>query len=229
MADSSRSNRLTGPLRRAYLSLVAAERGGQALSSRRIVVTVDAAAVARAEQDLGVPLDPSLLVLFSGDLDVLGIYDFDLTQLASLREEGQEAGVPTNLVPLGRDGTTWICTDPSAKKPRIVVHDPESDLDRKPMPVADWLEEITEQHLHGQEQSEIDQQTIDDWLEAATVEVRITATTRGPQNLYRVRHPKFGEGTVRRQEPTGDDQKLEIDFGAGGVRILLARFVERIS
>jgi hypothetical protein len=43
-----------------------------------------------------------------------------------------------------------------------------------------------------------------------------------------VRHAKFGEGVVRREEPAGPDTKIVVDFGSGGVRTLLERFVQRI-
>lgn len=42
--------------------------------------------------------------------------------------------------------------------------------------------------------------------------------------LRRVKHPKFGEGVVK----SALDGKLEIDFGAGGVRKLLASTVEDV-
>jgi len=46
---------------------------------------------------------------------------------------------------------------------------------------------------------------------------------RGPR---RVRHAKFGLGTVVREDPDGKELKLEIEFDGVGRKLLLARFVE---
>jgi DNA helicase-2/ATP-dependent DNA helicase PcrA len=48
------------------------------------------------------------------------------------------------------------------------------------------------------------------------------------QAAPRVQHPKFGVGRVLRATGGGPDRKLEIDFGGGGVRTILARFVTEL-
>ena len=53
---------------------------------------------------------------------------------------------------------------------------------------------------------------------------RATILAAGP----RVQHAKFGVGRVLRATGAGPDRKLEIDFGAGGVRTILARFVTEL-
>ncbi|MCL2742074.1 MAG: hypothetical protein FWE70_08245, partial [Oscillospiraceae bacterium] len=40
----------------------------------------------------------------------------------------------------------------------------------------------------------------------------------------RVSHGKFGQGTVTKVEGAGDDQRLEITFGAYGMKRLMAQF-----
>ncbi|HEY0136700.1 MAG TPA: ankyrin repeat domain-containing protein, partial [Nannocystis sp.] len=52
------------------------------------------------------------------------------------------------------------------------------------------------------------------------------APPAGPAAGDRVRHAKFGEGTIRAIE--GEGAKLTIDFDTSGQKVLLARFVERI-
>ena len=42
----------------------------------------------------------------------------------------------------------------------------------------------------------------------------------------RVRHARFGIGVVKRALPEGD--KLEIDFGDVGVKVLVAKYVEEL-
>lgn len=226
MADLSRTHVIDGASKLAYLSLVAAERGPEVVATQEIVVSLDAEAVAGAERELGLRFDPALLLLFSG-ADVLGMYDLDLAQLPSLRDEAEEAGVPASLVPLGRDGPEWICVEGRAAAARIVVYLDE-DQSRRSLSVAGWLEEVVERHLHGSDPTDAERQTIEVWMKKATLEVRLTAADRAPRSLYRVKHPKFGEGVVRREEQSGADTKLEIDFGPAGVRVLLSRFVERI-
>jgi hypothetical protein len=59
--------------------------------------------------------------------------------------------------------------------------------------------------------------------------LRVVGTAKGKApSRARVRHPKFGEGTVVR-EIEGTEKKLEIFFDKGGTRTLLARFVEPIG
>jgi hypothetical protein len=48
------------------------------------------------------------------------------------------------------------------------------------------------------------------------------------QAAPRVQHPKFGVGLVLKATGGGADRKLEIDFGGGGVRTILARFVTEL-
>lgn len=226
MADLSRAHLIDASSKRAYLALVAAERGPEVMATREIVVSLDAEAVAGAERELGLRFDPAVLLLFSG-ADVLGMYDLDLTGLPSIQDEAEEAGVPDSLVPLGRDGHEWICVERRAAAARIVVYLDE-DQSRRSLSVAGWLEEVVEQHLHGSDPTDAERQALEAWSKKATLEVRLTAVDRAPRSLYRVKHPKFGEGVVRREEQSGAETKLEIDFGPAGVRVLLSRFVERI-
>jgi hypothetical protein len=52
---------------------------------------------------------------------------------------------------------------------------------------------------------------------------------QGADALPRVTHAKFGEGVVLRELSDGGEAKLEIDFGAAGRKILLARFVRAVD
>jgi hypothetical protein len=49
----------------------------------------------------------------------------------------------------------------------------------------------------------------------------------GPSAGDKVKHAKFGEGTIVAVDGAGAEAKLTIDFGAAGRKVLLARFVER--
>lgn len=225
MTDLPRSHFIEGAAKRAYLDLIAAERGPDVVATPEIVVSFDAEAVAGVERELGLRFDPAILLLFS-DADVFGMYDLDLARLPSLRGEAAEAGVPASLVPLGRDGHVWICVERRAAA-RIVAY-LDDDQSRTSLPVADWLDEVVEQHLHGSEPTDAERRALEAWMAKATLEVRLAAAERTPRSPYRVKHPKFGEGIVQREEQSSADTKLEIDFGQAGVRVLLSRFVERL-
>jgi DNA helicase-2/ATP-dependent DNA helicase PcrA len=42
----------------------------------------------------------------------------------------------------------------------------------------------------------------------------------------RVRHPKYGTGTILRTEGEGDDTKLTISFMSHGLKKLIAKYAE---
>jgi DNA helicase-2/ATP-dependent DNA helicase PcrA len=42
----------------------------------------------------------------------------------------------------------------------------------------------------------------------------------------RVRHPKYGEGTVFRREGEGDDAKITVQFEGHGVKKLVEKFAQ---
>jgi len=48
-----------------------------------------------------------------------------------------------------------------------------------------------------------------------------------PVSIDRIRHPKFGLGTVRSEQDGTDGRKLTIEFEDGVTRTLLARYVRR--
>jgi ankyrin repeat protein len=51
----------------------------------------------------------------------------------------------------------------------------------------------------------------------------------GPCAGDRVRHAKFGEGTLRAIEGDGDAAKYTVEFATAGQKVLLAKFVERLG
>ncbi len=238
-----------GPIKEAYLLLAAAVEaaGGEAAAYEAVcakpgvVVAVDEEAVRGAETATGLSFGGALrplLLMYSG-LSVLDRFNFDFEHLASYVEEAGEEGLPEALVPLGRRRRFWICVERGAKAAAVIdikegTTNP-GELTRTPL--AAWLEEVRLEYEHGlvevharSEPSREQRRGLDAWARRATLEVVLRPPERkGPSSLYRVRHSKFGEGLVRREEPSGADLKLEIDFGSAGVKMMLARFVERIA
>ena len=225
------SHSIMGATKTAYLKLLVAQAGFDETSTPHVTVSLRAEAVAAAEQVLGVPLPPAVLLLFS-EPNVFDMYNLELDQLASLREEAEDAGVPKVLLPLGRSGdrsgSHWVCIRKDSPGNELVIYG-DADESRTTLSVAAWLDEVVETHLHGTELSDEEQVAVKAWAKKATLEIRLEVGSQAPKATYRVVHPKFGEGTVVREDGTGDDRKLEIDFGAGGVKILVARFVKRVA
>jgi DNA helicase II / ATP-dependent DNA helicase PcrA len=50
--------------------------------------------------------------------------------------------------------------------------------------------------------------------------------TTGLKQGARVRHPKYGEGTVFRREGDGDDAKITVQFQQHGVKKLVEKFAQ---
>jgi DNA helicase-2/ATP-dependent DNA helicase PcrA len=60
----------------------------------------------------------------------------------------------------------------------------------------------------------------------AKLEVAAPTGKTGLQQGTRVRHPKYGEGTVFRREGDGDDAKITVQFQQHGVKKLVEKFAQ---
>jgi DNA helicase-2/ATP-dependent DNA helicase PcrA len=58
------------------------------------------------------------------------------------------------------------------------------------------------------------------------LEVAAPAGKTGLRQGSRVRHPKYGEGTVFRREGEGDDAKITVQFQQHGVKKLVEKFAQ---
>jgi DNA helicase-2/ATP-dependent DNA helicase PcrA len=58
------------------------------------------------------------------------------------------------------------------------------------------------------------------------VEVPEPAGKRGFRPGQRVRHPKYGEGTVYKREGDGDDAKITVQFPQAGLKKLVEKFAQ---
>lgn len=59
---------------------------------------------------------------------------------------------------------------------------------------------------------------------ASTIQIKNSKINGELQVGTRVKHSKFGMGTIRKLEGTGQEQKAEIWFDSGGPRKMLCRF-----
>jgi DNA helicase-2/ATP-dependent DNA helicase PcrA len=58
------------------------------------------------------------------------------------------------------------------------------------------------------------------------LEVEAPTGKTGLRQGARVRHPKYGEGTVFRREGDGDDAKITVQFQHHGVKKLVEKFAQ---
>ncbi len=58
------------------------------------------------------------------------------------------------------------------------------------------------------------------------LEAEAPSGTTGLRQGSRVRHPKYGEGTVFRREGDGDDAKITVQFQQHGVKKLVEKFAQ---
>jgi DNA helicase-2/ATP-dependent DNA helicase PcrA len=58
------------------------------------------------------------------------------------------------------------------------------------------------------------------------LEVAAPVGRTGLRQGSRVRHPKYGEGTVFRREGDGDDAKITVQFQQHGVKKLVEKFAQ---
>ena len=58
------------------------------------------------------------------------------------------------------------------------------------------------------------------------LEVETPTGKTGLKQGARVRHPKYGEGTVFRREGDGDDAKITVQFQQHGVKKLVEKFAQ---
>jgi DNA helicase-2/ATP-dependent DNA helicase PcrA len=63
-------------------------------------------------------------------------------------------------------------------------------------------------------------------LSRPKLEVEAPAGKTGLKQGSRVRHPKYGEGTVFRREGEGDDAKITVQFQQHGVKKLVEKFAQ---
>jgi DNA helicase-2/ATP-dependent DNA helicase PcrA len=61
---------------------------------------------------------------------------------------------------------------------------------------------------------------------APKVPVEKTSGRTGFRSGQRVRHPKYGEGTVLKREGDGDDAKITVAFIRGGLKKLVEKYAQ---
>lgn len=167
--------------------------------------------------------DTVLAFLANGDNRTLRL-DPRLPLIPSYTKEAHAAGMPRGLVCVGRvPDRYYFGMPPSGANVHLY---PIDDADERQLPLTDWLDEqiaVMTEALHATEDDDIKgrvfQTITDEDLEAFAPGVEMAE-----DDSRKVTHQKFGDGEVLRELEGGE--KLEIRFGDGQVRTLLARFVQ---
>ena len=170
---------------------------------------------------------------------------FDLAKVGTLSESAWGSGLSKARIVLGSWGKHLVCIPRRPERGyalRVTFYDPEDSTESNPSTIAEWLDRVLESMVDDTVE-DLDLETgaggTDGWDAIERAADRITWTPRLERTVVlppapgeekagrRVRHARFGEGVVTRALPEGD--KLEIDFGDVGVKVLVAKYVEELD
>lgn len=209
-------------------------RAGQPKPKVELEPTLSFEAVTDIEEFLSIWIPDDILALFA-------VGFFDLSMLTRFDEDalkhgwsGSQRGAGKRLLYVGQDlkrdeliaiPRTRLRSDAA----RIYIFSRESPLaDEVVHALPDWLTHLRERDLGGIELEEDEHERIDSapflgLLTPTLVELPRVSVATSVQVQRRVRHAKFGAGTVTQEHADGT---LSIAFDEAGEKVLLARFVQ---
>ena len=209
-------------------------------------------AVDALEDHFRARLPDDALAVFCSPTDVLE--GFALRRVGALTEKAWQHGLSKARIVLGEFGARLVCIPRRPDRGyalRVTFFDPEDRSEGDSQTLAAWLDRILEEAVeHSRpavEESALDDATLEagaldelvedpllaierevgetEWV--PRVEHTLVRESHELARVRRVRHARFGEGIVLRAIPESD--KLEIDFGPSGVRVLVAKYVEELG
>lgn len=195
--------------------------------------------VAQVEEDLECGLSDALLAVLASRVPHLeDHYEMRLDNIGALAREAWQLGCPKDLLAVGRVGDVMYCVQ-RREHPwtsTVVVGWHHLDGSDAPRGLQKWLQDgpMTELWGHlcelGVAEGDSDDPPPHGRVESGGGLVPRLAVPQAvlAAAAVRVEHAKFGVGRVLRATGAGDGRKLDIDFGAGGVKTILARFVREL-
>ncbi|MBA3548712.1 MAG: hypothetical protein H0T76_19675 [Nannocystis sp.] len=228
-----------GEYRQLHLALTEADATHPWLKAIELPTELELEAVEALEQSLSASFSDALLAVYASRVPHLeDAFEMQLEGLTQLGEEAWAVGCPADMLAVARQADLFFCV-PRREHPwavTMVIAWHPLDGAGAPRPLPRWLRDVPMadlwEVLHELQAVDAGQ---DEPPPAARVEVGVPLTPRLVphrstvlQAAPRVQHPKFGVGRVLRATGGGSDRKLEIDFGGGGVRTILARFVTEL-
>lgn len=183
--------------------------------------------------------DALLAVLASRVPHLEDQFGMRLDNLGELAREAWSAGCSKELLPVASDGSVFYCVERREHPWTSTTITPWSRIDdgEAPRALAKWLRDGPMNEFWGLLlELEVVEQDADDPPPHGRAESGAGLVPRLaiPQAVVeatavRVQHAKFGAGRVLRSVGAGDTRKLDIDFGANGVKTILARFVTELG
>lgn len=185
------------------------------------------------EAALGARIPDAVLAAFAAATDELNEdAEMRLENVVELTRSARKKGCPRSLIAVGRDpdGHVHYCVTSAEKAEpeelRLYAFDAEG-RSHAAVPFAQWLEARIELRreflLEGDERERARAGFTPGEADLESFHPRVVAAPQPPREPRRVRHAKFGVGTVARELPGG---KLEVIFPNVGTKVVVASFVE---
>lgn len=225
--------------RQLHLALADTEPAHAWLSALELPCELEIDVVARQEEALGASFSDLLLAVLACRVPHLAdSYEMSI-ELGSLAAEARSLRCPPELLAVARDGECFYCVPRREHAWATTVITPwhPEDGASAARPLQRWLKEgpiddlwqlLAELRAIDPEADEpLPPQARPD--AAAGVCPRLVLAHGAITAVLQVEHAKFGVGRVLRAIGDGDARKLDIDFGAAGVRTILARFVRELA
>jgi hypothetical protein len=221
-------------VRDALIRILTLEASPQSTIDPSPILSLEA--VDTLEEYLRARMPDDALAVYAAHTPALA--NFDLGKVGTLSEQAWEAGLSKARIVVGIWGKVFVCIPrrPDKGYPlRVTFFDPDDHTEANPSTFAEWLDRVFEGVLEqraqdladddlswDEEESEPEKLAWDPRLERTVV----MPVARDEKAGRRVRHARFGEGVIRRSLPEGD--KLEVDFGDAGVKVLVAKYVTEV-
>ncbi len=231
---------LLGEYRQLHLALADHEPGHGWLAALEWPTELELDLVQRQEAALDASFSDALLAVLASRVPHLeDSLEMQLAGLDGLAAEARALGCPPELLPVARQGELFHCV-PRREHPwastTVTPWHPQDGAGAarglqpwlKAVAMADLYDFLNElDYIDIEEDEPLPPEARPD---AAQVPAPRLVDHRGVTAVQamRVEHARFGVGRVLRATGDGETRKLEIDFGAAGVRTILARFVREL-
>jgi hypothetical protein len=187
-------------------------------------------AVESCEEAVGGWLTDEALALLTSETDALDdVHEMRLSMVGAHTERAHDLGLSKGLIAIGRGGHVWYCVPRRPEdedRTKLIAFD-DGDRSEHRVDLVRWLTERVEERLDDLEVDEAVQAELESELNIARFQPRLARAAKAEEGpARRVRHTKFGEGTVLREVRDGAEPKLTIRFDDGSEKTLLQRFVQ---
>ena len=230
---------ILGEYRQWHLALTEADTTHPWLKVLEEPTELELEVVEALERSIAASFSDALLAVYASRVPHLeDAFEMQLIGLRQLSEEAWAVGCPADMLAVARQADLFYCVPRREQQWATTMVTPWHPLDGtgaaralsrwlREAPMSDLIDVLHElQAVDGGSDELPRSQWVDTGvpLTPRLVPHRAAVLQAAP----RVQHPKFGVGRVLRATGGGPERKLEIDFGGGGVRTILARFVTEL-